>query len=519
MIKQDDNDNNQLSVPAWKQEVYDSEGRRRFHGAFTGGFSAGYYNTVGRYVLLLIAQLYNMYIYMYIYICVCVYYSTKYLVICVYSREGFTPTAFKSSRKDRATKNINQLNKQLVNQLRDNEDQDELLWNATHSDKPQSTSDDNKNKFTKSERFAGELPDNYIELQQRAAAKQQYDQQQQHNEHKKQAIESLSTSFNESGTITADNNGMITNDDTQNKIQHHHLNLHNIDKNIVTAVRMKLFGKLTRTIEAWQPASLLCKRLNIPVPTVSANITYDTIASKFSAPMFDEGETIMPNVTSTTTSTASKHTSSTPANHKTVIDMSEDKEDLIDLTDDTTPANSQTVEATNPVKSMPTTTQSSHQLQPLIPNNQQPVPEFKYPHAVAFLQSLSLPHLAPTQSSTPIYMSQSAQRHDSIDQTSPLQQQRSVNNRSNASSDLQQNGASNVSNNHDKTSSSHNMTAEQLQAALAEQLDKIQKLKHTHKKHRRDEKSHKHSKKHRKRSRSRSRSADISDTSSVEIVE
>lgn len=25
----------------------DEEGRRRFHGAFTGGFSAGYYNTVG----------------------------------------------------------------------------------------------------------------------------------------------------------------------------------------------------------------------------------------------------------------------------------------------------------------------------------------------------------------------------------------------------------------------------------------------------------------------------------------
>ena len=25
----------------------DAEGRRRFHGAFTGGFSAGYYNTVG----------------------------------------------------------------------------------------------------------------------------------------------------------------------------------------------------------------------------------------------------------------------------------------------------------------------------------------------------------------------------------------------------------------------------------------------------------------------------------------
>jgi G patch domain-containing protein 1 len=31
----------------WEQEVTDAQGRRRFHGAFTGGFSAGYYNTVG----------------------------------------------------------------------------------------------------------------------------------------------------------------------------------------------------------------------------------------------------------------------------------------------------------------------------------------------------------------------------------------------------------------------------------------------------------------------------------------
>lgn len=28
-------------------QVRDEEGRRRFHGAFTGGYSAGYYNTVG----------------------------------------------------------------------------------------------------------------------------------------------------------------------------------------------------------------------------------------------------------------------------------------------------------------------------------------------------------------------------------------------------------------------------------------------------------------------------------------
>ncbi|MED6192270.1 hypothetical protein PIB30_008476 [Stylosanthes scabra] len=53
------------TLPAWKQEVRDEEGRRRFHGAFTGGYSAGYYNTVG-------------------------------------SKEGWTPQTFRSSRKNRA---------------------------------------------------------------------------------------------------------------------------------------------------------------------------------------------------------------------------------------------------------------------------------------------------------------------------------------------------------------------------------------------------------------------------------
>ncbi|KHN10437.1 G patch domain-containing protein TGH-like [Glycine soja] len=53
------------ALPAWKQEVRDEEGRRRFHGAFTGGYSAGYYDTVG-------------------------------------SKEGWAPQSFKSSRKSRA---------------------------------------------------------------------------------------------------------------------------------------------------------------------------------------------------------------------------------------------------------------------------------------------------------------------------------------------------------------------------------------------------------------------------------
>ncbi|GJE93220.1 G patch domain-containing protein [Phanerochaete sordida] len=54
-------------VPLWKQDVRDEKGRRRLHGAFTGGFSAGYFNTVG-------------------------------------SKDGWAPSTFVSSRSDRAKK-------------------------------------------------------------------------------------------------------------------------------------------------------------------------------------------------------------------------------------------------------------------------------------------------------------------------------------------------------------------------------------------------------------------------------
>ncbi|RKP06324.1 hypothetical protein THASP1DRAFT_31858 [Thamnocephalis sphaerospora] len=71
-------------VPEWKQEVRDEQGRRRFHGAFTGGFSAGYFNTVG-------------------------------------SKEGWAPSTFVSSRKNRA-----QREEQRVEDFMDQEDRDEL---------------------------------------------------------------------------------------------------------------------------------------------------------------------------------------------------------------------------------------------------------------------------------------------------------------------------------------------------------------------------------------------------------
>ncbi|KXN64641.1 DUF1604-domain-containing protein, partial [Conidiobolus coronatus NRRL 28638] len=53
------------------KEVRDEQGRRRFHGAFTGGYSAGYYNTVG-------------------------------------SREGWAPSDFKSTKTNRRTKDSNE---------------------------------------------------------------------------------------------------------------------------------------------------------------------------------------------------------------------------------------------------------------------------------------------------------------------------------------------------------------------------------------------------------------------------
>ena len=58
-------------VPIEEQIVTDENGRRRFHGAFTGGFSAGFFNTAG-------------------------------------SRDGWTPKNFKSTRENRFQSNVEQ---------------------------------------------------------------------------------------------------------------------------------------------------------------------------------------------------------------------------------------------------------------------------------------------------------------------------------------------------------------------------------------------------------------------------
>lgn len=76
------------TLAPWKQEVRDEEGRRRFHGAFSGGFSAGYFNTVG-------------------------------------SKEGWTPQTFTSSRKNRA-----EIKQQDLSNFLDDDEKAELESNS-----------------------------------------------------------------------------------------------------------------------------------------------------------------------------------------------------------------------------------------------------------------------------------------------------------------------------------------------------------------------------------------------------
>ncbi|KAK4046379.1 hypothetical protein OIV83_006102 [Microbotryomycetes sp. JL201] len=73
--------------PIWEQEVYDEQGRRRLHGAFTGGFSAGYFNTVGSKEGESAGTQYAL--------------TIRYTDIQSYAA-GWTPSTFKSSRSSRA---------------------------------------------------------------------------------------------------------------------------------------------------------------------------------------------------------------------------------------------------------------------------------------------------------------------------------------------------------------------------------------------------------------------------------
>ncbi|KAJ4134941.1 hypothetical protein NW768_004550 [Fusarium equiseti] len=85
-------------VPVWKQEVRDDRGRKRLHGAFTGGWSAGYFNTVG-------------------------------------SKEGWTPSTFVSSRNNRHKKDGTTQAQQRPEDYMDEED----LADATEAQKVQTS--------------------------------------------------------------------------------------------------------------------------------------------------------------------------------------------------------------------------------------------------------------------------------------------------------------------------------------------------------------------------------------------
>ncbi|KAH6900554.1 hypothetical protein B0T10DRAFT_431395 [Thelonectria olida] len=85
-------------LPLWKQEVRDERGRKRLHGAFTGGWSAGYFNTVG-------------------------------------SKEGWTPSTFVSSRTNRHRDNTKSNQEHRPEDYMDEED----LADAAESQKLQTS--------------------------------------------------------------------------------------------------------------------------------------------------------------------------------------------------------------------------------------------------------------------------------------------------------------------------------------------------------------------------------------------
>ena len=66
------------------QVATDEQGRRRFHGAFTGGFSAGYYNTVGECRAAVPQPVLRR--------------AGPHAACAAGSEKGWTPSTFKSSR-------------------------------------------------------------------------------------------------------------------------------------------------------------------------------------------------------------------------------------------------------------------------------------------------------------------------------------------------------------------------------------------------------------------------------------
>ncbi|XP_023294582.2 G patch domain-containing protein 1 homolog [Lucilia cuprina] len=95
------------------QIATDEQGRRRFHGAFTGGFSAGYWNTVG-------------------------------------SKEGWTPQSFKSSRTEKASEKLQQRPEDFM----DDEDRGEfgiapksIKINEDFTSAPEQSTEKRKRKF------------------------------------------------------------------------------------------------------------------------------------------------------------------------------------------------------------------------------------------------------------------------------------------------------------------------------------------------------------------------------------
>lgn len=97
------------------------------------------------------------------------------------------------------------------------------------------------------------------------------------------------------------------------------------DKDKKQAIKLKMFGKLTRERSEWKPASIVCKRFNIPEPKVGcAQVTTDRKTVKFS--VFDSLDWCSSSKFTKATDTVSKAQAEVPVpqSSKTTEEMNEE---------------------------------------------------------------------------------------------------------------------------------------------------------------------------------------------------
>lgn len=238
-------------------------------------------------------------------------------------------------------------------------------------------------------RFAGELPPDYIPPP--SSQQLQYIASVNINEQTKQADQQLSSMFSTAHTSTDDDSNDPTNhnhtNDNNNDILQQNTSNNNIPPAVLQAIQSQSYGKSTQSVIAWQPSTLLCKRFNVPVPIVTAQLsTNNNNNTDELDTQFVIGETIQPDVKLSVTSSSQATINNKPTPFS-IID--------IESFDDTVPSQSKSIDYISVSDSDDTIDLTN------IDDNTQCINiNTSYPHATAFLQSLHASTDTTTQQSS-----------------------------------------------------------------------------------------------------------------------